>query len=636
MPTPTKQPQKNAFDIRLAESVVFLRAGDATGRPRNMQADAPPGMLRGLLTLTLVKPTKISSIEIELVGKTSTAWPEGVGARRVEVTEEHEIYAQSYILFRAGSETPYRNSRRTLSVGPGIALDRDDDDRSESSSEDMHGTVHRPPSDERRGRDRGPPPALVNNAFASRRNMSVDQTYFQRDYVAHRDNGLPPILTASPPYTPTAETVPQHAFSPTLLTPAASVSHRMNTVDELPTQEAASSADEYGQGRSSEPDTERSSLASARHPSPLHRMGGSSASSLRLTSSSHSQSARPSLDDERPEFLVGSSHSPLPTPPASAPATQRSLSRSADQRHQRHQREGSSDLREHADDGRGRKHKRFSFANVSNALLDVVMDRVRSRSRSSFPDGYGGDATPPRGRTRERPFEDVFHDDEEGAPARDRERSTLERVSEVLGLDGEDGKEWGEGWKDSPPTLHCDLGHVTWKLKAYAHRPGTFTTKMSAAQEITVVTCPSEDDLEETESIIVERQWDTQMQYLITISGRSFPIGGVMPISLTFMPWTKMKIYRISVLSSTRMCVLFVGSTRGSAAWGRGGDRRTAGVGVLRASTAIGWRETTRRFSQVQKRPFFGHGFASPQGARVLWGAETFSATRRRVPVCTC
>ena len=100
----------------------------------------------------------------------------------------------------------------------------------------------------------------------------------------------------------------------------------------------------------------------------------------------------------------------------------------------------------------------------------------------------------------------------------------------------------------SPPTLHCDFGHVNWKLKAYAHRPGTFTTKMSASQDITVVACPSEDDLEDTDSIIVERQWDTQMQYLITVSGRSFPIGGSMPVSITFMPWTKMKIYRVSIL----------------------------------------------------------------------------------------
>lgn len=256
MPTTTK-PQKNALDIRLAESVVFLRAGDATGRLRNMQIDAPPGMLRGLLTLTLIKPTKISSIELVLVGKTSTAWPEGawaeplpfssrfssyqgVGARRIEVNEEHEIYAQSYVLFRAGSETPYRNSRRTLSVGPGLALDHDDDDRSEASSEDLHSsTMGEERRGRERGRERGPPPALLNTAYASRRNMSVDQTYFQRDYIAHYDNGFS-RTTASPPYTPVAETGPAHMFSPLTLSPAASISHRMHTVDELTVQEAAS------------------------------------------------------------------------------------------------------------------------------------------------------------------------------------------------------------------------------------------------------------------------------------------------------------------------------------------------------------------------------------------------------------
>ena len=79
MPTPAKTtPHKNALDIRLAESVVFLRAGDATGRHRGILTDAPPGMLRGLLVLILAKPTQITSIEVELTGKTTTAWPEGV------------------------------------------------------------------------------------------------------------------------------------------------------------------------------------------------------------------------------------------------------------------------------------------------------------------------------------------------------------------------------------------------------------------------------------------------------------------------------------------------------------------------------------------------------------------------------
>lgn len=79
MPSTTKS-HKNTLEIRLTESVVFLRAGDATGRQRTIPADAPPGMLRGLLILTLVKPTKISSIEVTLVAKTYTTWPEGMFA----------------------------------------------------------------------------------------------------------------------------------------------------------------------------------------------------------------------------------------------------------------------------------------------------------------------------------------------------------------------------------------------------------------------------------------------------------------------------------------------------------------------------------------------------------------------------
>lgn len=69
----TDKPGKNTLSIRLAESAVFLRTNDFTGRSR----DSRPALLRGLLVLDLVKPTKISSIELELTAKTSTSWPEG-------------------------------------------------------------------------------------------------------------------------------------------------------------------------------------------------------------------------------------------------------------------------------------------------------------------------------------------------------------------------------------------------------------------------------------------------------------------------------------------------------------------------------------------------------------------------------
>ena len=96
--------------------------------------------------------------------------------------------------------------------------------------------------------------------------------------------------------------------------------------------------------------------------------------------------------------------------------------------------------------------------------------------------------------------------------------------------------------------MSCEYGSVVWRLKAVAHRPGTFKSKLSASQEVTVVASPGEDDTEDTESIIVERQWDDQMQYLISISGRSFFIGGTIPINLTFAPWTKMKIFKLSLV----------------------------------------------------------------------------------------
>src|ERR1700674_626375 len=84
----------------------------------------------------------------------------------------------------------------------------------------------------------------------------------------------------------------------------------------------------------------------------------------------------------------------------------------------------------------------------------------------------------------------------------------------------------------APPSLHVDYGSVSWKLRAFAHRPGTFHSKLSAERDVIVVACPMEEDTEDSESIIIERNWDQQLQYLISISGRAFFIGGTVPISI--------------------------------------------------------------------------------------------------------
>jgi hypothetical protein len=79
-PRRTMPEDKNTLSIALTEPVVFLRGADHAGRrPDAPDApDAPGGApLRGLLTLTLARPTRISSIEVELTCRANMTWPEG-------------------------------------------------------------------------------------------------------------------------------------------------------------------------------------------------------------------------------------------------------------------------------------------------------------------------------------------------------------------------------------------------------------------------------------------------------------------------------------------------------------------------------------------------------------------------------
>ena len=81
---------------------------------------------------------------------------------------------------------------------------------------------------------------------------------------------------------------------------------------------------------------------------------------------------------------------------------------------------------------------------------------------------------------------------------------------------------------DAPPTIHGEFGSVTYRLKATVARAGALTPNMVEEVEVTMIATPQEDDLEETENVLVERQWEEQMRYQITLGGKAFPIGGQM------------------------------------------------------------------------------------------------------------
>ncbi|KAF4598682.1 hypothetical protein EYR38_007090 [Pleurotus pulmonarius] len=511
----TDKPGKNTLSIRLAESAVFLRTNDFTGRSR----DSRPALLRGLLVLDLVKPTKISSIELELTAKTSTSWPEGIGARRLEVTEDHTVFAATTIFFKAGP-TP----RRTASIGPGT---HDEAVRDDWDDEPQHMTLPRR-TDERRGR--------TDTSDRASRRISLDSSVFQRYPVSHHEDHR---LTQTPPYSPQSASPlvsplmsPMERSASTLYSP-----HTSLRQDESPAQTL---------------EDLRNALFDHNRHSSLSLNGGL----FPRRDGSRSLSRRPSIEDI-PEYEPGPSNH-TSTNSHMGVSSPRSLSR-----HDHSFPNGTSSPRsvsrdpvspddDSKHDHRGRKHHRFSLASVSSAIRDAVRPASPRKPESREREGDHR-----RGRSL----------DKGKAKAVSKERTTLVNSgSDSIKSDKERKDAWKEFKKGtytypisfqipghSPPTLQCNFGSVVWQLKATVHRPGAFKSKLVTSREVNVICSPGSDDTEDTENIIVERQWEDQLQYFISISGRSFYIGGTVPVQFTLMPLAKVRIYRIGVYIEERV-----------------------------------------------------------------------------------
>ncbi|KAG2347465.1 hypothetical protein BDR05DRAFT_927310 [Suillus weaverae] len=557
------QHEKNTLCIRLTESVVFLRTSDSTGR-RN-QDNAAPAMVRGLLTLNIVKPTRISSIEIELQGKATTSSYEGVGARRIEVTEQQRVFSASTVFFQAASSP---SARRTASVGPGLpARDYDYDH--------VHDEVHHSgdyssvPAPQHLPHPNGLPSSAFYTRSASLdlrqlsssisgRSVSDNTITMQRDSHAphHQDTmHLPP----TPPYSPPSNSssfIPDHRPSPSH---SHSGSISQTSGHPKPEDSPAQTLEDLRRALMNNIEAGQPSLG---HRNSFHAPTvGSSASSV-YSHRDISLSRRPSIEDISEYEQLSGQTSRISSRTRTSPVESQSPTQGPPQSPST----ASNATAAHED--RGRKHARFSFYAVASAI-DTMVERVRSRSpraesqRRSKSVNRDGE----RGRTLDRGKgklpELPSHEND-----KHKHHSTLGKVGELLGL--EEDKGVGEGWKEfkkgtytypisftipnnSPPTIECDYGSMIWRLKAEVHRPGAFTAKLTAQREVLVVAAPCEEDTEDSENIIIERQWESQLQYLIAISGRRFPTGGTIPIDLTIIPFTKAKVHRISVYIEERI-----------------------------------------------------------------------------------
>jgi arrestin-related trafficking adapter 3/6 len=122
---------------------------------------------------------------------------------------------------------------------------------------------------------------------------------------------------------------------------------------------------------------------------------------------------------------------------------------------------------------------------------------------------------------------------------------------------------------DLPASIEAEFSSVRYKLKAIVHRSGTFSAKITATTNVELVSAPAEEDAEEDDSVVVERQWDTELRYTVSITGRNFPQGSdvstwlfcfllnltprKIPWSVQLMPLSKSKLHRMTFVLEGRL-----------------------------------------------------------------------------------
>lgn len=111
VPKPVASGSGVSCSILLAERNIFLHGFDHDGhRPRDGQAGT--ALLRGQLQLNVTKNVKIKAIQLKLLGRARTEWPEGIPPLKQDVSQEESLRTQVltfYNVMHDGWETEYGN-----------------------------------------------------------------------------------------------------------------------------------------------------------------------------------------------------------------------------------------------------------------------------------------------------------------------------------------------------------------------------------------------------------------------------------------------------------------------------------------------------------------------------------------------
>ncbi|CAK7272828.1 hypothetical protein SEPCBS119000_005327 [Sporothrix epigloea] len=97
-------------------------------------------------------------------------------------------------------------------------------------------------------------------------------------------------------------------------------------------------------------------------------------------------------------------------------------------------------------------------------------------------------------------------------------------------------------------TIKLPFGSVKWQIEGSIERAGAFKINLHGRKEVSVIRVPDQMSLETVEPISIARTWEDQLHYNIVVSGKSFPIGGRIPIAFKLTPLAKVQLHKLKVL----------------------------------------------------------------------------------------
>ncbi|EEH07872.1 arrestin domain-containing protein [Histoplasma capsulatum G186AR] len=104
------------------------------------------------------------------------------------------------------------------------------------------------------------------------------------------------------------------------------------------------------------------------------------------------------------------------------------------------------------------------------------------------------------------------------------------------------------GFKLFEPAIIGTISSSLSPHEASVERSGAFRPNLLGHREVPFIRTPPEGSLEHVEPIAISRTWEDQLHYDIVISGKSFPLGGQVPIAFKLTPLAKVSLHRIKVI----------------------------------------------------------------------------------------